>query len=156
MAEVQNEFRAKRAVQHLAEVASPQATVMRDGELMHVEAAYAFAGTRGLRSAQQGSLAFAARMIVHVALAFVSRSDREPLASVGPFSNRVADAWALSTAVLLLVGMYVQGIASRIDLTPVPIGLLLLIAVVVVVWMLLLVVRKYVRSARKSPEAVAA
>jgi len=82
MAEVQNEFRAKRAVQHLAEVASPQATVMRDGELMHVEAAYAFAGTRGLRSAQQGSLAFAARMIVHVALAFVSRSDREPLASV--------------------------------------------------------------------------
>jgi len=74
----------------------------------------------------------------------------------GPFSNRVADAWALSTSVLLLVGMYVQGIASRIDLTPVPIGLLLLIAVVVVVWMLLLVVRKYVRSARKSPEAVAA
>jgi Ca2+-transporting ATPase len=121
-----------------------------------VIAAYVFAGTRGLTSAQQGSLAFAAWMIGHVALAFVSRSDREPLASVGLFSNRVVDAWALSTAVLLLVGMYVPGIASRIDLTPVPIGLLLLTAVVVVAWMLLLEVRKYVRSARKSPEAVAA
>ena len=52
--------------------------------------------------------------------------------------------------------MYVPGIASRINLTPVPIGLLLLTAVVVVAWMLLLEVRNYVRRVRKSPVPVAA
>ena len=52
--------------------------------------------------------------------------------------------------------MYVPGIASRINLTPVRIGFLLLTAVVVVAWMLLLEVRKYVRGARKSPVPVAA
>ena len=71
-------------------------------------------------------------------------------------ASTVANTRALSTAALLLVGMYVPGIASQIDLTPVPIGLLLLTAVVVVAWMLLLEVRKYVRRARKSPEPVAA
>jgi hypothetical protein len=59
-------------------------------------------------------------------------------------------------AVLLLVGMYVPGIPSRINLTPVPIGFLLLTAVVVVAWMLLLEVRNYVRRVRKSPEPAAA
>lgn len=55
-----------------------------------------------------------------------------------------------------MAGRYVAGIASRIDLTLVPIGLLLLTAVVVLAWMLLLQVRKYVWSGRKVSGPVAA
>ncbi len=46
--------------------------------------------------------------------------------------------------------------ALWIDLTPIPIGLLLLTAVVAVAWMLLLDVRTYVWSARNNPRPLRA
>ena len=110
-----------------------------------VMAVYAFAGARGMTTAQQGSLAFSAWLVGHVALAFVSRSDREPLARVGLLSNRVVDVWALATAAFLLIGMYVPVIALRINLVAVPPVWLLGVAAFVIAWTSLLEVRKYAR-----------
>ena len=95
---------------------------------------------------QQGSLAFLAWMVGHVALAFVSRSDRQPLARVGVFSNKVVNIWALATAVFLAVSFRVPEIAMRLDLAALPITSALITPLFVVAWMSLLEVRKHVNS----------
>jgi Ca2+-transporting ATPase len=111
-----------------------------------VIAAYGYAMTSGMTVDQQGSLAFLAWMVGHVALAFVSRSDRQPLASVGVFSNKVVNIWALATAVFLAVSFGVPGIAMRLDLSALPIRTALVTPLLVVAWMSLLEARKHVSS----------
>lgn len=111
-----------------------------------VIAAYGYAMTSGMTVDQQGSLAFLAWMVGHVALAFVSRSDRQPLASVGVFSNKVVNIWALATAVFLAVSFGVPGIAMRLDLSALPIRTALVTPLLIVAWMSLLEVRKHVSS----------
>lgn len=116
-----------------------------------VTGAYVYAGAMGMTVAAQQSLSFAAWMIGHVALAFVSRSDREPLARVGIFSNSIVNLWALATALFLAVGLYVPAIGTHIRLVPVPLGTLLTMALVEVGWMSLLELRKRPRTqARES------
>jgi Ca2+-transporting ATPase len=69
--------------------------------------------------------AFSAWMIGTVALAFVSRSDHDPLATVGAFSNRVMDAWAVLAIAFLLLVVYVPGIRAAVRVAWVnPLGLL--------------------------------
>jgi Ca2+-transporting ATPase len=112
---------------------------------------YWYAQANGMTVAQQGSLAFCAWMIGHVALAFVSRSDREPLARVGLLSNKVVDIWAIGTAAFLAVGLYVPVIAGRIGLVPLPLGELVIVGLLVAAWMSLLEVRKYIRRRPPTP-----
>lgn len=119
-----------------------------------VIAAYWWAGASGLAEPAQRSLAFAAWMIGHVALAFVSRSDREPLPRIGLFSNRVVDVWAAATAAVLVAGLYVPAIGTNIDLVPLPPAYLAVLLVVEVAWMSLLEVRK--AAARKRHLSTAA
>lgn len=111
-----------------------------------VMAAYAYAGLQGMTPAEKTSLSFVAWMIGHVVLAFVSRSDRQPLLRVGIASNHVVDVWALATAAFLGVGLYVPQVASRLKLVPLPTDLVLSVAVAMVGWMSLLEVRKYLRA----------
>ncbi|MHB8805552.1 MAG: cation-translocating P-type ATPase [Coriobacteriia bacterium] len=117
-----------------------------------VIAAYGYAMTSGMSVDQQGSLAFLAWMVGHVALAFVSRSDRQSLASVGLFSNKVVNIWALATAVFLAVSFGVPGIAMRLDLSALPIRTALITPLLVVAWMSLLEVRKHVSS--RTPQMI--
>jgi Ca2+-transporting ATPase len=91
---------------------------------------FARAHTDTLRQAQ--TYAFAAWMIGHVTLAFVSRSDREPLISIGPFTNRVMDAWAVLAIGALLIAVYVPGVREAVRLAWVsPLGLLAVAGVVI-------------------------
>jgi Ca2+-transporting ATPase len=117
-----------------------------------VIAAYGYAMTSGMSVDQQGSLAFLAWMVGHVALAFVSRSDRQSLASVGRFSNKVVNIWALATAVFLVVSFGIPGIALRLDLSALPIRTALITPLLVVAWMSLLEVRKHVSS--RTPQMI--
>ncbi len=119
---------------------------------MPVFAAYGYAQTSGMSVDQQSSLAFLAWMVGHVALAFVSRSDRQPLASVGVFSNKVVNIWALATAVFLVVSFGIPGIALRLDLSALPIRTALITPLLVVAWMSLLEVRKHVSS--RAPQMI--
>lgn len=54
------------------------------------------------------SCSFAAWMVGHVALAFISRSDREWIVRYGLFSNSVMNLWALAAVGFLLLALYVR------------------------------------------------
>jgi len=112
----------------------------------------AFARARGVSGSQLRTLAFSAWMVGHVALAFVSRSDRVPLSRVGLFSNRVIDAWAVASAVVLLVGIYVPAIGERINLVKVPLPWLLATAAFAIGWLSLLEAWKALRARRDGLE----
>lgn len=83
-------------------------TILFKGGLLFgaVMAAYVWANWRGLSPAQVQACAFAAWMIGHVALAFISRSDRNSVFRHGLFSNRVMNLWAVAAVAFLLLTIY--------------------------------------------------
>ncbi len=85
-------------------------TILFKGGLLFaaVMAAYAWAHWRGLSPAAVQTCAFAAWMVGHVALAFISRSDRDWIARYGLFSNRVMNVWAAAAITFLLLATYVS------------------------------------------------
>jgi Ca2+-transporting ATPase len=80
-----------------------------------------------------------------VALAVESRSDRQPLLSLGVLSNRVIDLWGLAAAVFLVVWVYTPVLGASLNLTAVPVLTLLGVAGAVVAWIALLEVWKALR-----------
>ena len=88
------------------------------------------------------SSAFTAWIIGHVMMAYVSRSDRESIISIGIFSNRVMNTWGLAALVFLLAGMYLPVINNLIHLMPLSLTRFLAIAVVVIVVVLLVELKK--------------
>jgi Ca2+-transporting ATPase len=71
-----------------------------------VMAAYAWARWRGLPPNAVQSCAFAAWMAGHMALAFISRNDRDWVLRYGLFSNRVMNLWAIAAIGFLLLAIY--------------------------------------------------
>jgi Ca2+-transporting ATPase len=92
---------------------------------------------QGMSLVQAQTSAFAAWMIGHIFLAFVSRSSREPLLSLGLFSNRVMDAWAVAAFAFLFVALLVPAVGERIRVAPLPVSWILgivLICIVAIFW----------------------
>jgi Ca2+-transporting ATPase len=86
-----------------------------------VMAAYAWAKWRGLTTGAAQSCTFTSWMIGHVALAFISRRDREPVISRGLLTNRVMNIWALAAIVFLLLAVYFPPIREALrfaEVTP--------------------------------------
>ena len=83
-------------------------TILFKGGLLFaaVMAAYLWANWRGLSPAPVQACAFAAWMIGHIALAFISRSDRDWILHHGLFSNRVMNLWAVVAVAFLLLAIY--------------------------------------------------
>ncbi|MBK5186785.1 MAG: cation-transporting P-type ATPase [Gemmatimonadaceae bacterium] len=83
-------------------------TILFKGALLFgaVMATYAWASWRGLSTAAVQSCAFAAWMVGHIALAFISRSDHSSILRHGLFSNRVMDVWAVAAIAFLLLAIY--------------------------------------------------
>ncbi|MEC5150560.1 cation-transporting P-type ATPase [Cryobacterium sp. GrIS_2_6] len=83
-------------------------TILFKGGLLFaaVMAAYAWANWRGLSTAQVQACAFAAWMIGHVALAFISRSDRDWILHHGLLTNRIMNLWAITAVAFLLLAIY--------------------------------------------------
>jgi Ca2+-transporting ATPase len=105
---------------------------------------YAYANTSSPVEAQ--TYAFAAWIVGHVTLAFISRSDRDLVVSTGIFSNPVITIWAVLAVAMLLLGIYLPYLSGLLRLTFVsPAGLLAVFAVVIVV-LLTLEARKLVRG----------
>jgi len=97
----------RRAAAALIDGASVRTILFKGGLLfIAVMAAYGWARRRGLSSVAVQSCAFAAWMVAHVALAFVSRSDRASLLRHGMFSNRVMNLWAVAAITFLLLAIY--------------------------------------------------
>ncbi|VVB76858.1 Copper-exporting P-type ATPase B [uncultured archaeon] len=98
-----------------------------------VTAVYFYSLSFGAPALESQTLAFATWMFGYMALAFVSRSDREPVARLGVFTNRVMDVWAVVSVGFLLALIYVPALSSSFNLTAVsPIQLVMAAAVALV------------------------
>ncbi len=83
---------------------------------------YGYALSRGVSPAKAQTIAFSAWIIGHVLLAFESRSEKVPLASLGPFGNRVIDVWAVCAFAFLVLATQVPAISAPLRLARVSFG----------------------------------
>ena len=68
----------------------------------------------GLKASQ--TLAFTAWIFGHIALAFVSRSEKESVFALGVFGNKIINLWAVSAISLLILGIYLPFLKARVNL----------------------------------------
>lgn len=101
-------------------------SILSKGALLFaaVMAAYGLAWARGATAGELQTCAFAAWMMGHVVLAFVSRSERATLFALGPWRNRVIDLWALAAGAFLLLAIYLPPVQARLKFAPVGLGAL--------------------------------
>jgi Ca2+-transporting ATPase len=124
------------------------ANVMAKGLALFVAvmAVYFYARSLGLSTTELQTYAFSAWMFGYIALAFVSRSDREPIRKIGLLSNKAIDIWMIASVLFLLAIVYVPALSAGFGLTPIGAAQLLLIAAASVAIVLALEVWKYVRG----------
>jgi Ca2+-transporting ATPase len=79
--------------------------------------AYFYARWLNLSDIETQTFAFSAWIMGHIVLAFVSRSEKEPLYILGPLSNRVMDAWAVLAFSFLLVAVSVPSLGFQLKLS---------------------------------------
>ena len=96
-------------------------TILFKGALLFaaVMAAYAWGNWRGLSPAAVQSCAFAAWMVGHVALAFISRSDRDWIVRHGLFANPVMNLWTVAAIGFLLLAIYLPPLREALRFAPV-------------------------------------
>jgi Ca2+-transporting ATPase len=98
---------------------------------------YFYASWQNLSVIETQTFAFSAWIMGHVILAFVSRSEKEPLYILGPLSNRVMDVWAVLAFSFLLVAVNVPSVGSQLRLStlaPIQLGLIFAFALITIVW----------------------
>jgi Ca2+-transporting ATPase len=98
---------------------------------------YFYASWQNLPVIETQTFAFSAWIMGHVILAFVSRSEKEPLYILGPLSNRVMDVWAVLAFSFLLVAVNVPSVGSQLRLStlaPIQLGLIFTFALITIVW----------------------
>lgn len=81
--------------------------------------AYSYAWMQGLDAVTVQSYAFAAWIMGHIILAFVMRSEEEPLYALGPFANRIMDLWAVLAFAFLVAALTVPPVTSQLKLAPI-------------------------------------
>jgi Ca2+-transporting ATPase len=102
-----------------------------------VVVSYIYALSQNFTDIQLQTIAFTTWMIAHILLAFVSRSEKEPLYSLGVFSNRLMDLWALGVAAFLILGLSIPSIGLNLRLAPLTfaqIGIVIAISFVATFW----------------------
>ena len=97
----------------------------------------------GLPLLQMQAMAFTAWIFGHIALAYVSRSDREPLYQLGLFTNWVINLWAFCAITFLMLGVYVVPLSRRFNLHALDARYFLSAAVFAVLLNVLLEARKF-------------
>lgn len=108
-----------------------------------VLAAYFYARHLGMDLAQTQTFAFSAWIFGHIFLAFVSRSESEPLLTLGIFTNPVINLWAAGAVAFLLLGIYVPMLSEKLNLASIDFGRILAIAAASLVIVGSLEMRKY-------------
>jgi Ca2+-transporting ATPase len=113
---------------------------------------YFYARYNNLSLIQTQTFAFAGWMIGHIVLAFVSRSEKEPLFKLGIFSNRVMDLWALTVFVFLLVSIGIPAFSLQLKLSSLSIDqlvLILSISFLTISWKELVKIERFRKGSRK-------
>jgi Ca2+-transporting ATPase len=102
-----------------------------------VAGSYFYASYQHLSPQQTQTYAFTAWIIGHLILAFISRSEKEPLYSLGLLSNKVMNIWAIIVAVFLALVLGVPQISAQLKLvaiTPSELGIIAAIAFAAIFW----------------------
>lgn len=107
-----------------------------------VTAVYLFARSQGLSLIQTQTFAFTAWIFGHIALAFISRSDKETIFSTGIFSNKIIDLWAIAAIAFLILGLYIPFLKNQLNLFAITPAQTALIALTVAAAIGLLELRK--------------
>jgi Ca2+-transporting ATPase len=111
-----------------------------------VTSVYLFSRFQGLDIIQTQTLAFTAWIIGHIVLAFISRSDKEMVFSLGIFSNRIIVLWAVTAIVFLILGIYLPFLNASLNLYSVDVVKLVFTAFAVALIMGSLELRKTFNS----------
>ncbi|VVB91689.1 Copper-exporting P-type ATPase B [uncultured archaeon] len=109
---------------------------------------YFYARSQGLSVRETQTYAFSAWIFGHIALAYISRSDKESIFSLGIFANRVINLWAVAAITFLILGIYVPFLNDRFNLAPVSLVHLILVALVMVFIIGLLEIKKIFSSGK--------
>ncbi|MGD0027859.1 MAG: cation-transporting P-type ATPase [Candidatus Bathyarchaeia archaeon] len=99
--------------------------------------AYFYAWSQNLDAVTVQTYAFSAWIMGHIILAFVMRSEKEPLSAIGPLSNRIMDLWAVLAFTFLIVALTVPPITSQLKLAPIAPGqfaIILGFALIAIIW----------------------
>jgi Ca2+-transporting ATPase len=105
---------------------------------------YLFARGQGMDQVVAQTFAFTAWIFGHIFLAYVSRSDRESVFTLGLLTNSVMNVWAVAAIVLLVAGVYLPTVSQQLNLTTIPFTQFIAIAGVMLVIIGLLEVKKAV------------
>ncbi|HEY9206617.1 MAG TPA: cation-transporting P-type ATPase [Candidatus Methanoperedens sp.] len=107
-----------------------------------VTAVYFYARSRDLGLPEAQTYAFSAWIFGHIVLAYISRSDKESIFSLGVFANRVINLWAMIAIGFLVLGIYVPFLNERFNLAAIDFTQLVLVALAMVFIVGLLEVKK--------------
>ncbi len=94
---------------------------------------YLYARYQNLSMVQSQTFAFAAWIFGHIVLAFVSRSDKESIFSMGMFTNKIINLWAFAAIAFLILGIYFPILNVRLNLAAISITQLISIAVAMII-----------------------
>lgn len=95
---------------------------------------YFYVRSHGFSLIQTQTFAFSAWMFGHVALAFISRSDKKSIFSFNMFSNKIIDLWAIAAISFLIVGIYMPNLRDKLNLFSVNFMQLVFMALGVVIF----------------------
>ncbi|OSS41475.1 Lead, cadmium, zinc and mercury transporting ATPase Copper-translocating P-type ATPase [Desulfurella amilsii] len=92
---------------------------------------YFYARSQNLSLVQSQTFAFSAWIFGHIVLAFISRSDKESIFSLGMFTNKIINLWALTAITFLVLGIYLPFLKERFNLFSISFTQLIFIALIV-------------------------
>ncbi|MCL5673702.1 MAG: cation-translocating P-type ATPase C-terminal domain-containing protein, partial [Deltaproteobacteria bacterium] len=81
-----------------------------------VMSAYFWARMQGFDIGKIQTFAFSAWIFAHIALAFVSRSDKESVFSLGLLKNGTIDIWGAGVVTFLMAAVYIPIFGERFNL----------------------------------------
>ena len=99
--------------------------------------AYYYAASRNMPLLEIQTYAFTAWITGHLMLAYISRSETDPLYKLGLFSNRIMNYWAVVVILFLALLMYVPVIGTQLKVTNISlgeIGIITTIAFLAIIW----------------------
>lgn len=111
-----------------------------------VMVSYGYALSQHLPLAQAQTIAFSAWIIGHVILAFVSRSEKETLYTLGIFTNKAINIWAILAIGFLLVVTQIPVLGAQLKLqnvTLTQLGLVFIISLCAIFWREIIKVLRY-------------
>lgn len=88
---------------------------------------YFYALHKNFNIKETQTLAFSAWIFGHIALAYVSRSDKEYILSSGFFKNKVINFWAIGAISFLLSAIYISNLGERFNLTAIKLSHLIFV-----------------------------